>query len=421
MRKVGRIWFLFLGLALFFASNLTFAKPVDIIFWHSFSGTWEVVLKEIVYKFNQEHPKYRIIPLYKGDYPETMAAFSAAFRAHRAPALIQIYDMGTDVMRVSKDVILPVSELMNIYHQKLPIKDFFPGLLLKYGTETTLLGFPFNTSVPVMYVNLNLLNKAGIAQNELPVTWNQFEHQAGFLKKQGQSCIYTSAYPAWIHIELFAKMNQKNASNLLNSLFYFDDPIVKKHMERLSQWSQKGYFLYAGRANEAAKLFISGHCPYFSQSSGSYQSIKTLAPFTVAVMPLPREKSSSHIIFGGAGLWVIQGHTDSTYRGIAAFLSYFASNEVQTFWIKKTGYLPLGITGRYASLRPKLADLFPESLITMLQKRGEPFKAVPRQAIRNINEDAMEAMFSHKKTLEAVISSSHQREARIYRRFIRQH
>ena len=44
---------------------------------------------------------------------------------------------------------------------------------------------------------------------------------------------------------------------------------------------------------------------------------------------------------GGASLWVLQGREDADYEGVATFLNYLSSPEVQADWHQFTGYLPI--------------------------------------------------------------------------------
>jgi sn-glycerol 3-phosphate transport system substrate-binding protein len=53
------------------------------------------------------------------------------------------------------------------------------------------------------------------------------------------------------------------------------------------------------------------------------------------------EGAPQNSIIGGATLWVLQGHDEETYRGVADFFSHLSSPEVQAEWSQGTGYLPI--------------------------------------------------------------------------------
>jgi ABC-type sugar transport system, periplasmic component len=46
-------------------------------------------------------------------------------------------------------------------------------------------------------------------------------------------------------------------------------------------------------------------------------------------------------IIGGATLWVLMGHEDEEYKGVADFFNYLYSPEVQAEWHQFSGYLPI--------------------------------------------------------------------------------
>jgi sn-glycerol 3-phosphate transport system substrate-binding protein len=49
-------------------------------------------VNEIANKFNASQSDYKIVPVNKGNYDETMAAGIAAFRAGSAPAILQVFE-----------------------------------------------------------------------------------------------------------------------------------------------------------------------------------------------------------------------------------------------------------------------------------------------------------------------------------------
>ena len=44
---------------------------------------------------------------------------------------------------------------------------------------------------------------------------------------------------------------------------------------------------------------------------------------------------------GFATLWALQGQDPEVYRGLAQFLTYLSSPEVQAWWHQETGYVPI--------------------------------------------------------------------------------
>ncbi len=90
------------SLGLFFFSLFCFlahaSKPVELILWHGMASHLGDEVRLLAEDFNRSQNEFIITPVYKGDYLETLTSFAAAFRAHRPPALVQVFEVGTAIM-----------------------------------------------------------------------------------------------------------------------------------------------------------------------------------------------------------------------------------------------------------------------------------------------------------------------------------
>ena len=87
----------------------------------------------------------------------------------------------------------------------------------------------------------------------------------------------------------------------------------------------------------------------YMNSSAAYAAVRNNSKdfeFGVGKLPywpdLPGAPQNS--IIGGATLWVLGGHEDEEYKGVAAFFNYLSSAEVQAGWHQSTGYLPITLS-----------------------------------------------------------------------------
>lgn len=375
------------------------AERVELVFWHGMAGHLGEEVKALAYEFNQSQSKYLIKPVYKGNYVETLTSFAAAFRAHHPPAIVQIFEVGTEIMLSPKGVIKPVDELMQEQGVRLPKEDFIQSIREFYSKNGELMALPFNLSVATLYYNLDILAKVGYTQTNFPRTWNEMEVLAKKLKNAGYDCTYTTAYPGWVLFESFLAIHGLPLTQDERAVFATSQ--LLSHFERLKRWHSLHYFRYAGRVDDATILFTSGICPLFSQSSGAYNSLSALVPFHLGIASMPLDTQVSKIrhanVAGGAALWAVSGQTKEQYQGIAQFFAFIVKPEIQTRWHKHTGYLPVGLQGIYASIlqsshHPTLlmaqADLEGETHNKSLRRFG------PQNQIRSINDEVLEAMFA---------------------------
>jgi len=90
-----------LAVAMFAAAGLAQAQT-EIQWWHSMTGALNDRVNELAKGFNESQKDYKVVPVYKGAYPESMAAAIAAFRANNAPHLLQVFEVGTATMMGAK-------------------------------------------------------------------------------------------------------------------------------------------------------------------------------------------------------------------------------------------------------------------------------------------------------------------------------
>lgn len=352
-------------------------------------------VRAITDQFNLRQSNYVIKPIYKGNYIESLTSFAAAFRAQQPPNLIQVFEVGAPVMLFPKGVVKSAEQLAREQGINLPKKDFFTAVRNHYSDHDQLMAMPFNVSLPILFYNADVLKTIGISAINFPRTWIDLEFLLKKLNKAGYPCGYTTAYPAWVLIESYSALNGLNSD-----LAERREDVLTAHIKRMRRWQQHHYFEYGGRIDDATVLFTSGRCPLFSQSSGAFESLSQLVPFHLGVAPMPLDSEVSTVrhnnVVGGAAIWIVAGQTSETERGIVQFLSFLAEQNRQQSWYEHTGYLPLASTIRQGAHKERPSSIL-EIAALDLENNEEPFKdlqQVPKNQIRNINDEMLEAVFS---------------------------
>ncbi|MDZ8272000.1 sn-glycerol-3-phosphate ABC transporter substrate-binding protein UgpB, partial [Escherichia coli] len=185
------------------------AQAVTTIpFWHSMEGELGKEVNSLVQRFNAENPDYKIIPTYKGNYEESLSAGIAAFRTGNAPAILQVYEVGTATMMASK-AIKPVYDVFKEAGIQFDESQFVPTVSGYYSDSKTghLLSQPFNSSTPVLYYNKDAFKKAGLDPEQPPKTWQDLADYSAKLKASGMKCGYASGWQGWIQLENFSAWN----------------------------------------------------------------------------------------------------------------------------------------------------------------------------------------------------------------------
>src|SRR5439155_24232324 len=214
--------------------------------WHSMGGALGDALNGLASKFNASQKDYKVVPTFKGTYPESMTAAIAAFRAGNSPHLLQVFEVVTATMMAAKGAIVPVATVMANAKEPFDPKAYLPTVSGYYtDLKGNMLSFPFNSSSALFYTNDDVLKKAGIAA---PKTWKEFGAVAGKLKASGQQCVYTTSWPSWVHIENFSAWHNLPIGTLENGIggvkteFKINSPQHVAHIQMLADYAKNGWF-----------------------------------------------------------------------------------------------------------------------------------------------------------------------------------
>lgn len=411
------------------------SAQTEIEFWHAFTGRLGELVAEQVETFNNSQSDYTVVATHKGNYSETLNAGIAAFRAGEQPDILMVFEVGTATMMAAQGAIKPVYEVMEAAGVEWD-PDQYIGAVKGYYTDTegNMLSLPFNSSTPVLWVNVDALEAAGIDPATDMTTWQQVEVVMDELKAAGHECPLTTAWQSWIHLENLSAWHnvpfasEENGFAGLDTQLELNGPVQTQHITAMGDWAKDGKFVYKGRRNEGGADFRGGTCALFTESSAGYAGIKSEAQFDFEVRPLPYwegvEGAPQNTIIGGASLWVMEGQSDEEYKGVAEFFNFLSSPEIQAKWHQDTGYLPITTAAAELTREQGFYDENPGTDIAVEQMTGkEPtpnskgLRLGSFDQIRGIIDEELEAVWSGDKTAEAALASAKERGDQLLRRF----
>jgi len=422
-----------------FASTLALTTgahaQTQIDFWHAFTGRLGDLVAAQVEGFNASQSDYKVNASHKGNYSETLNAGIAAFRAGEQPDILMVFEVGTATMMAAKGAIKPVYQVMADAGATFD-QNAYIGAVKGYYTSTdgNMLSLPFNSSTPVLWVNRDAFTAAGMDPDMDLSTWQNVGVALDGLKAGGSTCPLTTAWQSWIHLEnLSAYHNvpfatKDNGFGGLDTELAFNGPVQIKHIQTMGDWAKDGKFIYNGRRNEGGANFRAGECALFTESSAGYAGIKNEAKFAFDVRSLPYwdgvEGAPQNTIIGGASLWVMAGQTDAEYKGVAAFLNYLSSTDVQAQWHQDTGYLPITTAAGEKTKAMGFYEANPGTDIAVIQmtakqptENSKGLRLGNFDQIRTIIDEELEGVWSGDKTAEAALNSAVERGNELLRRF----
>lgn len=409
----------------------------DIHWWHAMSGQLGRQVEKLAADFNASQADYRIVPIYKGSYSDTVTAAIFAFRSRNQPAIVQVNEIATATMMAAKGAIYPVHQLMQDQAEPFSQDDFFPAILGYYADAGgSLLSYPFNVSTPILYYNKGLFRAAGLDAEVAPRTWPELEVVARRLRAAGTACGFTTGWPSWVHVENFLAVHDLPIATRANGLEGLDaqlkinDEAMVRHIRRLAEWQKIKLFDYSGRATAAEPRFQNGECGIFIGSSATRADVIANARFDVGYGMLPYWpdliRTPRNTLIGGATLWVLRDRPAVEYKGVAKFLGYLSQPPVQAAWHQQTGYLPSTRTA-YALSQAQgfykanggLALAIEQLSLTTPTRNSRGLRLGSFVLIRDVIEQELELAFSGKKPAKEALDTAVAHGDRLLRQFER--
>ena len=323
----------------------------EISWWHAMGGQLGETVNKIAEDFNASQSDYKITPVFKGSYEETLTAGIAAFRAGEQPNILQVFDAGAATVIGAKGATVPVQDLLVDNGVGFNIEDYISGVRYFYADSAgKMIGMPFNSSSPIMYYNKDAYAKAGV---EPAKTWEEFQTvTAPALKKAGYIALSQSHLP-WIFTENFMSRHNlpfatnNNGYDGVDTKILVNNDAIKNHFKAVLNWKENGFFEWYGTGwGDNAKPFEEGKVATWLGSSGSFGGLlKKDLPFKFSATFLPYweavTKEPTQTFIGGASLFAMAGKDAAENKATAAFFAFLTAPKTQYFWHQATGYVPI--------------------------------------------------------------------------------
>ncbi|RVG15710.1 sn-glycerol-3-phosphate ABC transporter substrate-binding protein UgpB [Sinorhizobium meliloti] len=397
----------------------------ELQWWHAMTGANNEMIEELTKEFNESQSTYKVVPVFKGTYPETLNAGIAAFRSKQPPAIIQVFDAGSGTMMAAEGAIVPAAEILQKGGFTFDKSQYLPGIVAYYSKpDGTMLSFPYNSSSPILYYNKDAFQKAGLNVNTPPKTWPEVFEAAKKIKTSGAApCGMTSTWLTWIQTENFAAWNNVPYGTNENGLggtdvkLQINAPLYVEHFQAIADLAKDGAFRYGGRTSEAKQLFTSGECAILTESSGGLGDIaKSGVNYGIGQLPYYEGHGPQNTIPGGASLWVFAGKSDEEYKGVAEFFNFLSQTEIQAKLHQVSGYMPVTMAAYEETKKSGFYEKNPGRETPLLQMMGKAptenskgVRLVNLPQVRDILNEEFEAMLSGQQDAKTALDKAVER------------
>jgi sn-glycerol 3-phosphate transport system substrate-binding protein len=145
---------------------------IDLFFPVPVQGMLANKMRELVDRFNAQHPDISVTAVYTGSYDDTNLKTRAAIKAGRPPgAVIMSANFVREyVINDEVDAFDPLIEKAG----KTPdafMDEFWPALKSNAVIGRRVYGIPFQNSTPLLYYNVAAFTEAGLDPDHPPTIW----------------------------------------------------------------------------------------------------------------------------------------------------------------------------------------------------------------------------------------------------------
>lgn len=308
----------------------------------------------------------------------------------------------------------PLYEVMREGKKTLDAGKLSPDLRNGPGdVKGQLFALPVAFSTPVLYINKLAFRKAGLDPDLPPKSWADAQEVAGKLADAGSKCPFSTSWPAWIHVDNLAAWNGAEVADARGKLS-FNGLVEIKHVAMLATWHKSKYFSYFGRRDEADRRFANGECAMLTSSSSLAATLSDNAGLEVGVSALPYHDdvhgAPQNTLADGASLWIGGGLKPAATKGVADFVSYVLSPEVQIELTVAGGYLPMTPVARAAAgsklLKTDLAGLRVASAQLPGKILSPSLRVSQIERVRIIVEEELESVWANKKPAKEALDNA---------------
>ncbi|MDU4959622.1 MAG: ABC transporter substrate-binding protein [Sporomusaceae bacterium] len=342
------------------------AKPasnvVNIEYWHinsqSFGGP---AVAELIKLFNEKNPDVKVTEKFHPNvYTGLMQNLQAALAAGNPPAVAQI---GYNYVEYASNSFpfFSIDDAAKLdAADKDYLKSFLPNVLALAQVKGKQVGLPYSVSNPVMYINSDLVAKAGLDPQQPPKTWKELQAAARIVKeKTGAFGLYVQeAGDNWTQQGLM----ESNGARILKQedgkfKAAFNSPQSIAVYQELTDLVLQDKAALHATTEEGFQAFAAGKVAYYIGTIARRAAVESAAKFKVAGAPFPVFGDNPRRIPAGGNSLFIFAKDPEQQKAAWKFIKFLNSPEALAIWIKGTGYLPpRSDVSNTPALKPILED-----------------------------------------------------------------
>lgn len=368
-----------------------------VTFWHAMSGGPGEAIDAMVQDFNAQSDSVEVQAVYQGTYEELLNQLRAVGGSDEAPALVQVYEVGTKYMSES-GYITPMQEFID--EDNFDISNLEENILGYYQLDGDLYSMPFNTSNAIMFYNKDMFKEAGLDPENPPRTFSEIMAASEKLtKKDGNNTEvygFSMLIYGWFFEQLLANqgglyLDSDNGRSGNPTETLINGAEGKTIFNFLHEMNEKGYIGNYGRNwDDIRAAFKAGQVAMYMDSTAATRDNVKDSPFEVGTgyLPHPDNTDANGVIVGGGSLWMTNQVEEDTQKAAWEFIKYTAKADVQAKWAASTGYFPITKAAYDEEVLKEVYEQNPQFLTAVEQLQDTTLTPATQGALMNVFPEA---------------------------------
>jgi sn-glycerol 3-phosphate transport system substrate-binding protein len=410
----------------------TAATEIEMFFPVPVEGKLAKEMKNLMDRFNSEHPDIQATAVYTGSYDETNIKTRAAIKAGRPPAAVIMSANFVLEYQINGEIepLDPLVEADGMTPDAF-MDQYWTALHGNARFADKIWAVPFHNSTPLLYFNADHFKEVGLDPSNPPATWAEWVEAAEKLtvrdgdtiKRYGLMLPGNYDYLGWV----MTALTMSNGGQYYNPAFggevYYDSPSMLGALTLVDDMVHKYKVMPEGVTDGKAvsTAFFAGQTSMVVLSTGSLSFIRENMKSDYGVAFVPRNMRNA-VAIGGASLIMPKGLSDEQKKASWTLINWLTSPEIAGHWSRFTGYFA---PNKGAYELPEMKQFIaqnPDAKVALdqLQYAKSWFATYNTVAVRKALEDEVQAVLSGKKAPAEALKEAQKNADEIMRPYVEQ-
>lgn len=323
------------------AASANIDQVTELTFWYSWTDKIQENNIALTEEFNETVGKelgIHVTAEYQGTYDDLHQKLQAAYVAGETPD-VSVMEIGSIRTFAENGVIEPLDTYINA--AGVDMSDFHDGLMQNSYIEGACYGIPYLRSTPIMYMNKNLIEEAGLAADGLK-TWDDLKNYATTVHEE------TGKYgiSIWSYYWAFEAFMLEHGSSVLNAeetATNLNSDAAKEIIHFFKDLKESGAaHLYPAVDSDKVKTDVMNlNTAIWYGSTGDftyYNQVAADCGFELVCNFFPMDECYG-VTSGGCNITMISNIPEENKQAAWTFIEWMTAKEQTIKACKNTGYL----------------------------------------------------------------------------------